>query len=253
MRHLRLLQRTEGPSGPASVTAGEQARTLAAWAALSAEAGWRDPGDWDTAQVRQTLDRCAASGATLEDAARDLGAARFYQGVGIVEVMADWNCFLQATGRPLELKSLQAAVQGWVEASEQSHPFGCTDPATGLNTAAHIEELLHAIYAFPSTPEWYSTAVLGFPAGISASWTESGWPTAARLGDELNGLVSAASAAACFVAPRLLVLFRSGPDTTLLIRHFHGRCLKMLGGAPVNLIIEPLPLQRVRLTGILSP
>lgn len=198
-----------------------------------------------------TVTAGATTGASLDAAARELGAARFYQGVGVAETMADWNCFLQATGRPLDLGSLQAAVQGWVEASEKAEPLACTDPVTGLRTVQHIEELLRTVYAVPSTQDQYSTAVLRFPPGISGPWTEPGWPTAARIGHELNGLVSAASAAACFKAPQMLVLFRSGPDTTLMLRYFHRRCLALLGGAPVDLEMAPLPLKRPSVADIL--
>lgn len=252
MKHLRPQQRPKWRADPAPGAAPPgQTHILAAWAELSFQAGWR-AGDWDIPQVHQAVATGTATGLPVEDAARDLGAARFYQGVGVAELMTDWNCFLQANGRLLDLGSLQAAVQGWVEASENSQPLACTDPATGLRTGSHIEELLRAIYAVPSTPEQYSTAVLGFPEGISASWTEPGWPTAARIGHELNGLVSAANAAACFVAPQMLILFRSGPDTTLMLRYFHGRCLAMLGGAPVDFVVAPLPRKRVGVAEILS-
>ncbi|MEE2568902.1 hypothetical protein V1638_05760 [Pseudarthrobacter sp. J64] len=228
-----------------------QAHLLASWAELSLQAGWRDAGDWNIPEVHLALAAGTPTGLTLEDAARDLGAARFYQGVGVAEVMADWNSFLQASGQGIKLASLQAVVEGWVDASERAESLTCIDPSTGLRTASHVEELLRAIYSVPSTPELYSTAVLDFPKGISATWTEPGWPTAARIAHELNGLVSAGSAAACFVAPQMLILFQTRPDTALLLRHFYGRCLDMLDGASVDFAMAPLPLKPVSVAQIL--
>lgn len=253
MKPLRLLHRPGRRLGPLpGATPPGRTQILHAWAELSLHAGWRDAGDWEIPQVNLTVAAGTTAGESLDEAARELGAARFYQGVGVTETMSDWNCFLQATGRALDLGSLQAAVRGWVEASERAEPLACTDPVTGLRTVQHVEELLRTIYAVPSTQEQYSTAVLRFPPGISGPWTEPGWPTAARIGRELNGLVSAANAAGCFRAPTMLVLFRTGPDTALMLRHFHRRCLALLGGAPVDLEMAPLPLKQPRLADILN-
>ncbi|NYE96227.1 hypothetical protein FHU41_002477 [Psychromicrobium silvestre] len=115
---------------------------LRRWRTISSRAHWRVAQDWWMPEVEQVIDQ-GWQGASLLDSARQLGAARCRQGVGVTEALIDFRCYFKASLRHPNLNAIQAFVEGWVTQTEETDPFSCTDPVTGLGTKAHFSRMLY--------------------------------------------------------------------------------------------------------------
>lgn len=118
------------------------------WRATSVESVWLRPSDWyhpavDTLveSVLRDDDPCAA--------AEDLGRARGYDGVGIVEALDDLACLYRTTGAAVPpLAAIRALCDGWADGSAAGIGSGAAyDPETGLPTRSYLELRLRETYA----------------------------------------------------------------------------------------------------------
>ncbi|WP_285725711.1 hypothetical protein [Psychromicrobium xiongbiense] len=115
---------------------------LARWQEQSQQTGWRFPGDWPVPETEQLV-TAHCTGDSLNTAARSLGIARAYHGVGIRETMTDLNTFFSAAEIAPDHEATMELVTGWVQENEQGVPSSCTDPQSGLATLAHLERLIY--------------------------------------------------------------------------------------------------------------
>ncbi|WP_052663853.1 hypothetical protein [Psychromicrobium lacuslunae] len=116
-------------------------RLLKRWRSLSRRSHWRVPQDWWTPEVDSLLSG-RRNHEMLSESARQLGAARCRQGVGVTEALTDFRCYFKAALRHTDLNAIQAFVEGWVSEAEEVEPISCTDPSTGLSTKAHFSKTL---------------------------------------------------------------------------------------------------------------
>lgn len=117
-------------------------RLLKRWRSFSQRSHWRVPQDWWTPEV-EALINSGRNQLVLNESARQLGAARCRQGVGVTEALIDFRCYFRAALKHTDLNALQAFVEGWVSEAEEVEPISCTDPSTGLSTRAHFSKTLH--------------------------------------------------------------------------------------------------------------
>ena len=117
------------------------------WRASSVESVWLRPSDWYhpavdllVEAVLADVDPCAA--------AEDLGRARGYDGVGIVETLDDLACLYRTAGVATPpLDAIRALSGGWADGSSAGiGAAAALDPETGLPTRSYLELRLREIY-----------------------------------------------------------------------------------------------------------
>lgn len=117
------------------------------WRARSVESVWLRPSDWYhpavdalVETVLHDTDPCAA--------AEELGRARGYGGVGIVETLDDLTCLYRTAGVATPpLDAIRALSGGWADGSSAGIGSGSAfDPETGLPTRAYLELRLRETY-----------------------------------------------------------------------------------------------------------
>ncbi|MEV7662050.1 hypothetical protein [Paenarthrobacter sp. NPDC089316] len=122
----------------------DPARLRERWKVASRSGGWRF-NDWWVPEV-EALIQANVVGASLGAAARQLGTARAYNGVGIGETMLDFRAFFAAADLPSDEDSMQALVEGWVAENEHLEDFpSCTDITNGLVAVSHFEMLVKGL------------------------------------------------------------------------------------------------------------
>ena len=117
------------------------------WQANSVESVWLRPSDW----YHPAVDRLVAAVLDQADpciAAEDLGRARGYDGVGIVEAIDDLACLYRTAGVAIPpLEAIRALSGGWADGSSAGIGSGSAlDPETGLPTRAYLELRLRETY-----------------------------------------------------------------------------------------------------------
>lgn len=117
------------------------------WRASSVESVWLRPSDWYHPAVDALVE------AVLQDAdpcesAEELGRARGYDGVGIVETLDDLACLYRTAGVATPpLDAIRALSGGWADGSSAGIGSGSAfDPETGLPTRAYLELRLRETY-----------------------------------------------------------------------------------------------------------
>ncbi|MEV7605109.1 hypothetical protein AB0N65_06685 [Paenarthrobacter sp. NPDC089322] len=121
------------------------------------------------------------AGNTLETAAKQLGASRAYQGVGVRETMLDLSAFFAAAEAPVDDETMRGLVEGWTSENQRCEPFSCTDSRTGLPTLAHFERLLYDLSLGPEEDRRNLTV-----ATLYLEWADRGraltWGQLAEIG-----------------------------------------------------------------------
>ena len=123
------------------------------WRASSVESVWLRPSDW----YHPAVDVLVA--AVLHDddpqaAAEELGRARGYDGVGIVETLDDLACLYRTAGVATPpLDAIRALSGGWADGSSAGIGSGSAfDAETGLPTRSYLELRLRETYAADEHP-----------------------------------------------------------------------------------------------------
>ena len=119
------------------------------WKKLSLRGSWRIPNEWWIPEV-DDLAKLPRRSPGFESAARLLGAARYRQGIGIAESLADFRCYFRAGRRLTNIQAIQFFTEGWADAADLPDPISCTDPLTGFSTKAHFWRSLHDLEGRPS-------------------------------------------------------------------------------------------------------
>lgn len=172
------------------------------WQEHSKQAGWRYPGDWLVPEVDGVIRACQAARA-LPEAARLLGAARAYHGVGVKETMVDMSAFFSAAELPVCEETMRDLVEGWTFESERIQPIACVDPRTGLPTLAHFEQLLLDLSLYGLTQQGGAEL-----ATLALEWDSYplGWDVLADIGQILKSELTPVRGKATLHESRIYIL-----------------------------------------------
>lgn len=117
------------------------------WRASSVESVWLRPADWYHPAVDVLVDAVLRD-ADPRAAAEELGRARGYEGVGIVETLDDLACLYRTAGVATPpLDAIRALSGGWADGSSAGiGAASAFDPETGLPTRSYLELRLRETY-----------------------------------------------------------------------------------------------------------
>lgn len=143
------------------------------WRANSVESVWLRPSDWYHPAVDVLVD------AVLRDAdpcaaAEELGRARGYDGVGIVETLDDLTCLYRTAGVATPpLDAIRALSGGWADGSSAGvGAASAFDPETGLPTRSYLELRLRETYEAGQQSE-HGLVVVDVAAGEASGFLRS--------------------------------------------------------------------------------
>ena len=217
------------------------------WRASSVESVWLRPADWYHPAV-DVLVEAVLHDADPRPAAEELGRARGYDGVGIVETLDDLACLYRTAGVATPpLDAIRALSGGWADGSAAGIGSGAAfDPETGLPTRSYLELRLRETYDAGRQAE-HRLVVVDVAAGEvsgflrAARSAATGAALATAFGD---GHPMATLGGGMFVA-----LIRPGDDLEgrldLLRTDLAARCaaveVRATTRQPVRAWTEPLP------------
>ena len=217
------------------------------WRATSVESVWLRPSDWYHPAVDVLVD------AVLRDAdpcaaAEELGRARGYDGVGIVETLDDLACLYRTAGVPTPpLDAIRALSGGWQDGSSAGvGAASAFDPETGLPTRSYLELRLRETY------EAGQQAVHGIVVVDVAAGEVSGFLHAARsaaTGAALASAFGAGHPVGTLGGGMFAALIRPGDDLDARLARLRAelaeRCadveVRATTRQPVRAWTEPLP------------
>lgn len=140
-----VLEQLPPPRRP---TSGLTARLIDRWCLASLEGGWATPGAWWTPAIENVVEALLDDGDHLP-ACTELARERALAGCSLAETIDDLAALFAAArlGSP-PFATVRAVSVAWAQAAaDRIEAAGCTNPRTGLGTAAHVEARLQEMYA----------------------------------------------------------------------------------------------------------
>lgn len=226
---------------------------LARWRRRTMAASWRVEADWlcpdtkalATAFARGAFDspesRSMDPGAL--EAARKLGAARAYDGVGIAEALDDVGSLFSAFELPTPVWVAAGFAEGWADASSLlSMAISCTDPASGLSTWPHFRNRLYELYGVhEDVGRRFLLAVLRHPIHQGAGRR---WELEAKIGHICADNFARSGTVLSRTPDSVIVLSERTQDAFGRINRCASELNVLLaaefGGATVRIDVEPL-------------
>lgn len=212
---------------------------------------WRIPNDWWIPEVDELAKQSRRS-TSFESALRLLGAARYQQGIGIAESLADLRCYFKANHRLTSIEAVQRFTEGWADAADLPDPISCTDPLTGFSTKAHFWHSLHELEGRPS-----DSAMVIATASVSPSQDQMEplrWSQVALLGLIFTNAFAGTKATLMRRGNLIYILAPDSPSVFAAMMNCHARinATSELAGFVPKFRFQSLPHQQMEISRIME-
>ncbi|MCB4208358.1 hypothetical protein [Arthrobacter sp. UM1] len=227
------------------------------WQSVSLEREWRMPADWPCASARAVAD-VVADGGNAAVPLEELARWRALQGVGIAEALSDLFALFDAADSPFSSAERRRLTQAYSDAwADESFGFAptvsCTDPVTGLATAAHFTRCLHDLYEDVSEKPDQERLLASIRMGFDRLTTQELQRRGALTGTKARSCLGPLGALMTLKNGTLVAVLRRSPAAFERLRD-------LLGWARTNspdpervgLDLEPLPRRQSQVHRLLS-